>query len=403
MPPRRPTPPIPADDLDEEDELGAALALERGLRRSAPPLEALGWDGEWRAAAEALLPQLSPELRAGPALRPARVSVEHRGRLVVVGPEGPRLAWAPQGSQHDSSDPALALLRPRVGDWVLVPEVAEPRVAAVLPRRTALLRQTPRRKVAVQVVAANLDLVVVVTAWGRELNPRRVERYLAAAGASGAALLVIVNKVDLAPEGVDPIAALLGPIAALAPVIGLSARRGEGVEALRAQLRPGRTLGLVGSSGVGKSSIINLLIGSAELQVGEVRADDDKGRHTTTHRELLVLPPQRPGEPSGGVLVDTPGMRELQLWDGAGVERSFDDLAALAERCRFRGCTHSREQGCALQAAITAGALEPGRLASYRKLVAEVKAKDEQQKRRRDPRKMADERWDHRDWRPAED
>ncbi len=401
---RRPPPAPPqAEDLDEDDDAGAALALERGLRRSAPPLAALGWDPIWAAAEALARAQLSPELLEGPALRPARVSVEHRGRLVVVGPEGPRLAWAPRGSQHDSSDPALALLRPRVGDWVLLPEVPEPRVAAVLPRRTALLRQTPRRKVAVQVVAANLDLVVVVTAWGKELNVRRVERYLAAAEASGAEVLVLVNKIDLAPPGGDPVAALLGPIAAAAPVLALSTRRGDGVEALQARLRPGRTLGLVGSSGVGKSSIINMLIGAPELAVGEVRTDDEKGRHTTTHRELLVLPPIRPGEDSGGVLIDTPGMRELQLWDGTGVERSFDDLAALAEGCRFRGCTHSREQGCALQKAITEGELEPGRLASFRKLMAEVKAKDDAQKRRRDPRKVADERWDHRAWRPTED
>lgn len=401
---RRPPPAPPqADDHDEDDDAGAALALERGLRRSAPPLTALGWDPIWAAAEALARAQLSPELLEGPALRPARVSVEHRGRLVVVGPEGPRLAWAPQGSQHDSSDPALALLRPRVGDWVLLPEVPEPRVAAVLPRRTALLRQTPRRKVAVQVVAANLDLVVVVTAWGKELNVRRVERYLAAAEASGAEVLVLVNKIDLAPPGGDPVAALLGPIAAAAQVLAISTRRGDGVEALQARLGPGRTLGLVGSSGVGKSSIINMLIGAPELAVGEVRTDDEKGRHTTTHRELLVLPPIRPGEDSGGVLIDTPGMRELQLWDGTGVERSFDDLAALAEGCRFRGCTHSREQGCALQKAITEGELEPGRLASFRKLMAEVKAKDDAQKRRRDPRKVADERWDHRAWRSTED
>ena len=386
------------DDSDDNDDFDLAAALERTRRRSAPSLACLGWSPAWQALADAAAPD-----EVGASLLPARVSVEHRGRLVVTGPEGPRLAWAPQGSQHDSSDPAIALLRPRVGDWVLVPEGAEPRVAAVLPRQTALLRQTPRRRVAVQVVAANLDLVVVVTGWGRELNPRRLERYLAAAEASGAELLVIVNKIDLAPPGVDPIAALIGPIADQAPVIALSTKRGDGLEALRARLGPGRTLGLVGSSGVGKSSIINMLIGHPDLAVGEVRADDEKGRHTTTHRELIVLPPAHAGQDSSGVLIDTPGMRELQLWDGAGVERSFEDLAALAERCRFRGCTHTKESGCSLLRAIREGELEPGRLASYRKLSAEVKTKDEQQKRRRDPRRSQTTRWDPRAYQPPED
>jgi ribosome biogenesis GTPase len=283
----------------------------------------------------------------------------------------------------------------------MVPDGETPRVAALIPRRTALLRQTPRRRVAVQVVAANLDLVVVVAAWGQELNLRRIERYLAAAEASGAALLVVVNKLDLAPPDVDPVAEVQAALGAV-PVLGLSVHAGRGVEALLDRLGPGRTLGLVGSSGVGKSSIANALLGRDELAVGAVRADDEKGRHTTTHRELVVLPGRGADGASGGVLIDTPGMRELQLWDGSGVDRSFEDLHALAEGCRFRGCTHTREEGCALQVAITTGELEPGRLASYRKLMGEVRAKEEAAKRRRDPRRAAPERWHPRDWRPDE-
>ncbi|MBL8619301.1 MAG: ribosome small subunit-dependent GTPase A [Deltaproteobacteria bacterium] len=396
-PPRPPAaspPPLDVEIDEQYTEAEGEAALSRALDRGAagPSLAALGWDLGWAQAAAAL------DL---PGCAPARVAVEHRGRLVLLDAGGSRLAFAPQGAQYDSADPAAALLRPRVGDWVLVPEGETPRVAALLPRRTALLRQIPRRRVAVQVVAANLDLLVVVAAWGQELNLRRIERYLAAAEASGAAVLVVVNKLDLAPPDVDPVAEVQAALGAV-PVLGLSARAGDGVEALLTRLGPGRTLGLVGSSGVGKSSIANALLGRPELAVGAVRADDEKGRHTTTHRELVVLPARGAAGESGGVLIDTPGMRELQLWDGSGVDRSFEDLHARAEGCKFRGCTHTREAGCALLAAITEGELEMGRLASYRKLMAEVRAKEEAAKRRRDPRRAAPERWHPRDWRPDE-
>ena len=385
----------PSDDVDDTvSDVEGEAALHRALDRggAGPSLADLGWDDRWEAAAAAI---------GRDDTVPARVAVEHRGRLVVVGPEGSRLGFAPQGAQHDSTDPDAALQRPRVGDWVLVPPGDTPRVAALLPRRTALLRQVPRRRVAVQVVAANLDLVVVVAAFGNELNVRRIERYLAAAEASGAARLVVVNKRDLAPPGADPAAGLAATLGASVPVVALSAHDGDGIDALRAHMGPGHTIGLVGSSGVGKSSLANALLGRSELAVGAVRADDEKGRHTTTHRELVVLPAGLDGR-SAGVLIDTPGMRELQLWDGSGVDRSFDDLHAIAARCRFRGCTHTREAGCALLNDIEDGVLEPGRLGSYRKLMAEVRAKDEAARRRRDPRRAAPDRWHPRDWQPDE-
>lgn len=338
-------------------------------------LAELGW-GPPFADAFAPLSQADPTLLAG------RVSIEHRGRLQVITTEGTRLAWPPEGVRYESDDPEHILARPRVGDWVAVKgQQAEPRILHVLPRRTALLRQVPRKKVSVQVVAANLDRVFVVSAWGRDLSPRRIERFLAAIQASGAKAEIIVHKVDLADPGTDVSPhSLLGQLASDLPVHLTSTITGQGIDALRDSVQHGETVGLVGTSGAGKSSLVNALCGRDSQAVAAVRAADAKGRHTTTHRELVRLPGR-------GVLLDTPGMRELQLWDGTGLKDTFADLDDLARTCRWRGCRHQREDGCAIQRAIAEGSVDKGRVASWRKLHAEAKATTTRRKRRRDRRK----------------
>jgi len=330
-------------------------------------LTRLGW-GPWFADAFTPLKDRQPELV------PARVTVEHRGRLGVRTVRENLLAWPPEGARHDSLNPEDVLSRPRVGDWVAVPEgTPEPRIAYVLPRRTALLRQLPRKRVGVQVVAANLDRVFVVTALGPDLSPRRLERFVAAVKASGAVPEIIVNKVDLA-ESLPKATAVVGALADDHRVHFTSARFGTGIDALRTTIAVGESVGLVGTSGAGKSSLVNALVREQVQAVGAVRETDAKGRHTTTRRELVLLP-------QGGVLLDTPGMRELQLWDGQGVADTFADVEDLTRRCRWRGCSHGREDGCAIQAAIQSGTLERGRFASWKKLHSEAKSVRTRRKR----------------------
>jgi len=249
---------------------------------------------------------------------------------------------------------------PAVGDWVAARVVAAEQaiVEAVLPRRTLFARRTPGRREERQAIAANIDLVFLVCGLDGDFNPRRLERYLTLAIESGAAPMVVLNKADCCADlaaAIEEAAAVSGP----APVVALTAR--DGVDELL-PFAAGRTVALLGSSGVGKSTIVNRLLGEERLRTGEVREWDRRGRHTTTHRQLVLLP-------SGGVLIDTPGMRELQLWAGEeAVARTFDEIAALAAECRFRDCSHSGEAGCAVE-----GAVAPERLASYRKLMAEAR------------------------------
>jgi len=249
---------------------------------------------------------------------------------------------------------------PAVGDWVAARVVADGQalVEAVLPRRTLFARRAAGRREEQQAIAANIDLVFLVCGLDGDFNVRRLERYLTLAAESGAAPVVVLNKADCCadlPQAIEDAAAVSGE----APVVALTAR--DSADALLGFVA-GRTVALLGSSGVGKSTIVNRLLGEERLRTAGVRESDGRGRHTTTHRELVPLP-------SGGVLIDTPGMRELQLWAGEeAVETAFDEVAQLAAGCRFRDCSHSGEMGCAV-----AGVVAPERLASYRKLMAEAR------------------------------
>jgi len=273
-------------------------------------------------------------------------------------------------------------MRPVVGDWVAVADDGERAVIHhLLDRRTAMIRRAAFSTAKSQMIAANVDCFGIVTSANRDFNVRRIERYMTAIYDSGASPVMVLNKVDLV-ENVTPFIEELAAVALGVPVIQVSALTGAGIAELRAHIGPGTTFGLIGSSGVGKSSLANRLIGQDVQHVSEIRGDDARGRHTTTRRELLLLP-------GGGVLIDTPGMRELGLIeDGGGVDAAFADIAEAAEACRFADCGHESEPGCAVRAAIAAGTISPERWASYRKLQREVRSAEA----RRDPLLAAQDR-----------
>jgi ribosome biogenesis GTPase len=307
-------------------------------------LSALGWT-----------PDRAAGLPAGSV--PARVSRVDRGRLSVLTADGESRVH-PGAALYDES----GLSGPAVGDWVAVRgELA----VAVLPRTSAFVRTVAGRTSAAQVVAANLDTVLVVDSLSGEARLRRVERYLAVAWSSGATPVVVLTKADLC-EDVAAVVEQVREDALGVEVLAVSSVTGDGVDAVRALLPPGRTGAMVGPSGVGKSSLVNALSGETIADTGEIREGDGRGRHTTTARELHLLP-------GGGLLVDTPGMRELSLYDDSeGVDTAYADVALLAADCRFRDCQHRTEPGCAVAAAIDDGSLDPARYNAWRKLQAEA-------------------------------
>ncbi len=315
----------------------------------------------------------SPELASSFAryeqdgLLPARVVSAHQGLYRVACAVGERLAEPSGGLRHAARGPEQL---PAVGDWVALRTRQGERRASIvglLPRRSAFVRRAAGERPLVQVLAANVDTAFLVTGLDRDFNPRRIERALVMAWESGAVPVVLLNKADLCD---DPLARR-SEIEKVAPGIAVrvvAARSGVGLEQLAPWLVRGRTVVLLGSSGVGKSTIVNRLLGWERQATGEVRATDQRGRHTTTSRELIELP-------GGGLLLDTPGLREIQLWsDGAGVDAAFGDLAELARSCRFGDCSHLSEPGCAVRAAVADGRLASARLASYQKLQAEARA-----------------------------
>jgi ribosome biogenesis GTPase len=258
---------------------------------------------------------------------------------------------------------------PAVGDFVALrlPDRDGPAlIHAILPRRTAFIRKAAGQSTDDQVVASNIDTIFIMISLDRDFNLRRLERYLTLVWESGAQPAILLNKADLCK---DPEAVLneINEVAFGVPVHVISALNDEGLEALEPYLRPGFTVSFVGSSGVGKSTLLNQLLGRKVQATQEVRADDSRGRHTTTHRELFV-------RPEGGIIIDTPGMRELQLWHAqGGIEKAFSEIEALGAQCRFRDCSHGNERGCAVRAAVERGELDPERLASFEKLTQELR------------------------------
>ena len=298
-------------------------------------------------------------------LLPARVVEEFKGFYRLRSAQAEYLAETAGKLQH------LAASRedlPAVGDWVAItarPEEGRARIEHTLPRRTKLSRKVAGREMSEQIVATNLDTVFVVSALNREFNLRRIERYLTIVWDSGARPVVLLNKADLCPDAAARAADVEG-IALGTPVHLLSALEKTGLEAVRECLTRGTTAAFVGSSGVGKSTIINGLADAA-LPVQTVREHDDRGQHTTTSRQMIFLS-------GGGMLIDTPGMRELQLWNHEqGATIAFDDIATLSQGCKFRDCGHRGEPGCAVAAAVQQGELSRERLENYRKLLAELR------------------------------
>ncbi len=323
-------------------------------------LQALGW-GETLQRELELIIQAHQDL----TLRPARVVVEHRGAFQLIGADGP--CWSePTGRLRHRARDRLDL--PAVGDWVALHN--DGRIEAVLPRKSAFIRKAAGTRPDPQIIAANVDFVFIVTSANSEFNPRRIERYVAAIWESRASPVLVINKTDLDTD-VDGLVDSLGAAGVGLPVARVSGLERRGLEQLAPYLGPQTTLALVGSSGVGKSTLANWLLGRDAQETAAIREHDAHGRHTTTHRELIALP-------SGGALIDTPGMREFALWaEEADVSGAFADIEALSARCRFVDCQHRGQPGCAIDEALETGELEPQRLEHFYKLQREVAYQEE--------------------------
>jgi len=315
-----------------------------------PALEALGWDADWSSTFE----QLEHD-----NLIAARVAAQHRGEYVLFSEEGEMRARVAGRLFYDHE---VGGELPAVGDWVGVRPPAT--VTSILRRRSAFVRKNAGNDSTDQVLAANVDTAFLLAGLDDDFSLRRLERYITTAWESGAQPVVVLTKTDLC-DYVDDAVLAVESVAIAVPVHPVSNLSGFGLGTLEPYLQPGRTAVLLGSSGVGKSSLINRLAGQ-ELMRTKALAADGTGRHTTTHRELVQLP-------SGALVIDTPGLRELQFWEG-DLSAAFDDIEALAAECRFRDCAHAREPGCAVLRAVDEGTLELDRLRSWRKFQRELEA-----------------------------
>lgn len=330
-------------------------------------LQLAGWNEHWAQ----LFSQQSGN-DGSKALQTARVLAQHRQSYSVWTASGEADAEVAGAFLYRASAADL----PAVGDWVIVRQYSPADLAiitGILPRKTRFSRKVSGPVPQEQVIAANIDLLFIVSGLDHDYNLRRLERYLVAARQSGAAAVIVLNKADLCSD----VASRVAEVQAIAPetsVVAISATSPDAAPALAAFIAPGQTAALLGSSGAGKSTIVNQLLGTSVQTTQPTRVSDSHGRHTTTHRELFFLP-------NGGLVLDNPGIRELQLWSEdfsstpatSAVDQAFPEIEALAALCAFRDCNHSSEPGCAVQNALASGQIDPARWRSYLKLRRELR------------------------------